>query len=78
MPVLSQEWNWLTYVSSVMQPSQPYRPRLYVRSAGVMLRSTIHTVMGIQLQGNRCLSKAEPGTCCTKASVARLAEAHLV
>lgn len=48
MSLCSQMWNWHRYVSSVMQPSQPYRRALKVRIGGVMLRSTTHNVSGIQ------------------------------
>ena len=45
----SQMWNWDRYVSSVMQPSQPYSRIDHVRIDGVRLRSTIQHVSGIQL-----------------------------
>jgi hypothetical protein len=49
MSLCSHMWNWHRYVSKVMQPSQPYSRKDQMRSLGVILRTTMKRVSGIQL-----------------------------
>lgn len=46
-----QPWQLRSHVSSVMQPSQPYRPMLKLRIGGVRLRSMKNTAARGEQEG---------------------------